>query len=72
MRYLHKNITVSVELSLPEIDNLYLIVSGDRGISHEVKDNLLRDLTEIVKLYKANADQALRLYDATDKERINF
>ena len=72
MRYLHKNITVSIEVSLPEIDNLYLIVSGDGGVAQEVKDNLLRDLTEIVKLYKANTDQALRLYDATDKERINF
>ena len=72
MRYLHHNITVSVELSISEIDNLYYIINGEREIDQKVKTEFLKNIKTIVENYKQSVDVDLRLYDATDKERINF
>jgi len=72
MRYLHHNITVSVELSISEIDNLYYIINGEREIDQKVKTEFLKNIKTIVENYKQSVDVDLRLYDATDKERIAF
>ena len=72
MRYLHHNITVSVELSISDIDNLYYIINGEREIDQKVKTEFLKNIKTIVENYKQSVDVDLRLYDATDKERIAF
>ena len=72
MKYLHHNITVSVELSISEIDNLYYIINGEREIDQKVKTEFLKNIKTIVENYKQSVDVDLRLYDATDKERIAF